>query len=86
MCASPMEYGRGGNNVHFVSKHVSRNGFWVHIGPLIFGVRLGVVRRYEVVAYLGDWTNYVLAKVCTRLYTLQQGVQKDEANMEKNHT
>jgi BMFP domain-containing protein YqiC len=37
-------------------------------------------------SFLWDWTNYVLAKVCTRLQTLQQKVQKYEANMEKDNT
>ncbi len=86
MCASIMEYGRGGNNVHFVSKHVSKNGFWVHIGSLGFGVRLGFVRWYIVIVFLWDWTNYVSIRVCTRLQTLQQKVQRNEANMEKDHT
>jgi len=47
-----MEFGRGGNNVHFVSKHVSKNGFWVHIGSLGFWVRLRFARWYEAIAFL----------------------------------
>jgi hypothetical protein len=86
MCASIMEFGRGGNNVHFISKHVSRNEFWVHTSSLGFWVKLGFARWYEAIDFLQDWTNYVLAKVCTKLQTLQQRVQRDEANMEKDHT
>jgi hypothetical protein len=37
-------------------------------------------------SFLWDWTHCVSSKVCTRLQTLQQKVQKYEANMEKNHT
>jgi hypothetical protein len=31
---------RGGNNVHFASKHVSKNEFWVHTCSLGFWVKL----------------------------------------------
>jgi hypothetical protein len=44
MCASTMENGKGDNNVHFVSKHVSRNKFWVHTSSLGFWVKLGFAR------------------------------------------
>jgi hypothetical protein len=47
-----MEFGIGNNNVHFVSKHVFKNEFWLHIGSLGFWFRLGFARRYEVVAFL----------------------------------
>jgi hypothetical protein len=40
MCATTMESRGGGNNVHYVSKHVSRNKFWVHTSSLGFWVRL----------------------------------------------
>ncbi len=86
MCASTMESRRGNKNVHFVSKHVSRNEFWVDKGSLGFWVILGFAKRYETIAFLWFSTNYVLAKVCTRLKTLQQRVQRGEANMEKDHT
>jgi hypothetical protein len=54
MCANSMESKRGGNNVHFASKHVSRNGFWVHTGSLGFWVKLMFVKRYEVIVFLQD--------------------------------
>ncbi len=81
-----MEFGKGDNNVHFVSKHVSKNKFWVHTSLLGFWVKLGFAKWYEVIAFLRDWINYVSTMVCTRLQTLQQKVQIDEANMEKDHT
>jgi hypothetical protein len=38
MCASTIKFGRGGNNVHFVSKHVSRNEFgYTHV-HWVFGL------------------------------------------------
>jgi len=52
MCASTMESRKGGNNVHFVSKHVSRNEFSVHIGSLGFWVRLEFAKHYEAIAFL----------------------------------
>jgi hypothetical protein len=51
MYASTMEFGRGRNNVHFVSKHVSKNGFWVHTCSLGFWVKFGFARWYEAVSY-----------------------------------
>jgi hypothetical protein len=54
MCASTMESRRGGNNVHFVSKHVSMNGFWVHTSSLGFWVKLGFARQYEAIIFLWD--------------------------------
>jgi hypothetical protein len=36
MYVSTMESKRGSNNVHFVSKHVSKNGFWVNTSSLGF--------------------------------------------------
>jgi hypothetical protein len=86
MCASTMEFIKGGNNVQIVSKHVSRNKFWVHVCSLGFWVRLGFTKWYETIAFLQDWTNYVSVKVCTRLQTLQQKMQRNKANMEKDHT
>ncbi len=86
MCASIMESRKGGNNVHLVSKHVSKNGYWVHTSLVGFWVKSGFAKQYEVVAFLWDWTNCVLTMVCTRLQTLQQKVQIDEINMEKDHT
>jgi len=54
MCASIVEFKRGGNSGHFVSKHVSKTGFWVYIGSLGFWVRLGFAIWYEAVAFLQD--------------------------------
>jgi hypothetical protein len=48
MCASIMEFGKGGNNVHFISKHVYRCGFWVHTRSLGFWVRLGFAQGYKL--------------------------------------
>jgi hypothetical protein len=78
MCASIMESGKGCNNVHFVSKHVSRNEFLIHTGSLGFWVKLGFAKHYETIVFLQDWTNCVSAKVYRRLQTLQQRVQRDE--------
>jgi hypothetical protein len=46
-----MESRRGSNNVQFISKHVSKNGFWLHIGSLGFWVRLRFARRYEALPF-----------------------------------
>jgi hypothetical protein len=54
MCVSTMESKRGSNNVHFVSKHVSKNGFWVNTSSLGFWVRLGFAQWYEAIAFLWD--------------------------------
>jgi hypothetical protein len=82
MCPSIVESRRGVNNVHFVSM----NRFCLYIGSLGFWVKLRFVIWYEVLAFLQEWSNCVSTRVCTRLWTLQQRVQKDEANMGKKTT
>jgi len=78
MCASTMESRRRDNNVHFVSKHVYKNGF---LGTHMFIGFLGQIRVCKIVwgsSFLWDWINYISTRVCTKLQTLQQKVQRDE--------
>jgi hypothetical protein len=53
ICASIMEFGKRSNNVHFVSKHVSRNGFCVHTSSLVFGLDWGLHDNMRQLPFCG---------------------------------